>query len=534
MITGQVVSKVLIALALVALSAQVSSAATCHANSENCVDDETSLLQVQSELSRGTPGADLEKALLQTQSNPAKQTCCCVYSFVTKKYTSCDMTKQIVTPHWTKDCHKGHTPSPPAACGVGGGGGGGAPAKGGGGGAPAKAGGGGGGGPKPPKCKGGMATKKKKDGSLFQKDATPTPPVYTPADGCTPKGSQLRDGFKFDEVPRVEGGDNEEFDAVAAFFEIQKQSNLGLGRDVKDWPYCYDELEVVRAWRIYDDAQQSLYEGQLEFIKEAVERAGRELVGVGISGVGTELDAKADTLLKIRKDSDLSNDKDKRIFGKLEPTINEKLLLHGDPADALLSIAASNFNEHYAAFGGLFGPNFYMAESAEKTDQYGVSDVKYGDNELHKFLYKNKECMPPGSADGKKNNKALFYTWIVKTILGFAEFTCQQEATPPGKPPIGSHDWKQEKNGKIQKESAFSNIAVPSGKAGSAYEMLAKQWGNKNRRELPFVPKLEPKFLYNSLIAESGGRCQLQRHREFIVTHADQVMPLYLVAYRRK
>ena len=166
--------------------------------------------------------------------------------------------------------------------------------------------------------------------------------------------------------------------------------------------------------------------------------------------------------------------------------VNETMLLHGLPPEQLLSVLSNGPNERFSGSnaGTAFGDGIYLAEDSGKSDQYSTVDQAYdADSELHQRLYQT--INHPGN---------VFYVLVCRTVLGHSVRTL---------------------------EFGKRATSMDTGKAIFPVSF----------RELAYVPGVSPPKFYHSLIGELGD--VLQRYREFILFHGDQVKVEYLVAYQR-
>jgi len=174
-------------------------------------------------------------------------------------------------------------------------------------------------------------------------------------------------------------------------------------------------------------------------------------------------------------------------FG-VDSSINQKMLLHGTMPDRILPIIQNGMNENMCA--GTFGNGVYLAEVADKVDQYCASDKPgSGLDRLHMSLY---------SSWGKPHLGNVYYAFVCRCILG-----C----------PITTKD---------------GHVSMVDG---------ARVFNSDDRRELPGIRGTDPPIHYHSLIVEAGPASEgyaLARHREFVIFRAQQILPEILVAYRRQ
>jgi len=168
---------------------------------------------------------------------------------------------------------------------------------------------------------------------------------------------------------------------------------------------------------------------------------------------------------------------------KLQSDVHETRLLHGTAPQTVLTLLSNGPNERFS--GGLFGCGTYLAEDAGKNDQYVTSDRSMGQvKPLHSRLY------PKGDHPG-----TVYYLICCRTVLG--HFVATKSGTPDAGSTEGGH----------------------------------KVFATDARRELGYIPGLQPPAHYHSLLAELGFH--IHRHREFVVFHDARIYPEYLLAYHR-
>lgn len=185
--------------------------------------------------------------------------------------------------------------------------------------------------------------------------------------------------------------------------------------------------------------------------------------------------------LKLRPEFASAIDK---LPGALMSEVNETRLLHGTAPEVVLTMLSNGPNERFS--GGLFGHGTYLAEDAGKNDQYVTSDKAAGQvQDLHRRLYPEGVATHPGT---------VYYLFLCRVALGRYVETKQggEEALSVDEKPV---------------------------------------YATTARRELGYIPGLDPPLHYHSLLAELGG--QIQRYREFVVFHDVRIYPEYLLAYRR-
>jgi len=250
------------------------------------------------------------------------------------------------------------------------------------------------------------------------------------------------------------------------FLKVYDPTHLGVGRDQVE-AGKYSSLQLEHAWRLEHEHLWALYSVERQRIvgqrKGQLHNMPREQ---------TKLERTFPTLPQEMPGP------------KTDPRINEKFLLHGTKPDTVVAILQGGLNERYS--GGLFGNAVYLAEDAEKIDQYVCSDkVHNPSSELHKRIYRGGGHFTP----------KVFYCFVVRAVLGFP---CKTKDSIT----------RLEDGGKV------------FGIAG-------------NTRVLGYIPGTTPAntIQYHSLIAELGGK--LSRHREFMLFDGDLIYPEYLLAYKR-
>jgi len=158
-------------------------------------------------------------------------------------------------------------------------------------------------------------------------------------------------------------------------------------------------------------------------------------------------------------------------------------LLHGTAPDTVLALLSSGPNERFS--GGLFGCGTYLAEDAGKNDQYVLADRSFGQvGPLHSRLYGEKN----------KHPGRVYYLFLCRVVLG-------------------------------------RFVATKTGGEGARSLEGQPVYATDARRELGYIPGLEPRVHYHSLLAELGGA--IHRHREFVVFRDARIYPEYLLGYQR-
>eukprot|EP00435_Cladocopium_sp_Y103_P025373 s2946_g6.t1 len=153
--------------------------------------------------------------------------------------------------------------------------------------------------------------------------------------------------------------------------------------------------------------------------------------------------------------------------------INEVFLLHGTKPPSVKKILSDGLNERFS--GGLFGHGSYLAEDPAKSDQYATPDAR-GD-------------AVQGHVDEPPRN--VCYMFLCRAVLG---------------------RFVQTKDGEKSLQDGKSI------------------WSTPDKREFNTIPRFDSP--YHSLQVETGF--QVQRHREYILTHSERIYPEYLIAYKRQ
>ncbi|CAJ1365238.1 unnamed protein product [Effrenium voratum] len=157
--------------------------------------------------------------------------------------------------------------------------------------------------------------------------------------------------------------------------------------------------------------------------------------------------------------------------------VNEVFLLHGTKPETVKHILNDGLNERFS--GGLFGSGSYLAEDPEKSDQYATVD-------------RDGKMLPTDLSTECRSIGDVFYIFVCRTLLGW---------------------FVQTKDGETHLQSGLSI------------------WSTRDKRELSYIPGVEPQMTFQSLQVEIGGR--VHRNREYILTHSERIYPEYLIAYSR-
>jgi len=271
-----------------------------------------------------------------------------------------------------------------------------------------------------------------------------------------------------------------EWTAVGDMLAVQDPRQLGWGRDVREkMQGRYQKLVPVCVWRIEAPFRHSKFLLEREETRHKMKLIPRQKRLTAAPYTCTKLDTASVSL-------------------GVDTSVFERFLLHGATPHTVMSILQNGMNERYSA--GHFGKGSYLTEDAAKMDQYVTADRKEERryNPLHECLYTSQGMKHPGQ---------VYYAFACRTILGFPVFT---------------------KDGQLSSDSAAGASTCPGGRPVFATE---------DERELATIPEVQPPIPFQSMIVECGPVAQgfvLQRHREFVITHAAQILPELLVAYRRE
>lgn len=190
---------------------------------------------------------------------------------------------------------------------------------------------------------------------------------------------------------------------------------------------------------------------------------------------------------------------------RLLSAINEVYLLHGTRPESILPIARGGLNERFS--GGHFGDGSYLAEVADKINQYVIKESKAAQpavDELHRRLYADGGTTAANSGAGGGaaggGEESVYYGFVCRAVLGhFVRTRDGQKALDGGE----------------------------DGRGG--FPIFARGAG---RRELAPIPGTHGGGeLFHSLLVEVGGK--VKRHREFVFFHSDRVYVEYLLAFTR-
>lgn len=319
---------------------------------------------------------------------------------------------------------------------------------------------------------------KQNGGRLPCGDTPPREIVRTPSlpslGGTRPSSSSLGDTRRREAPAKRVAvvpvpSDSDEWDALSSMLFVDDPSQLGTGRDVRE-PGKYNKLVLARAWRVIAPAREGIYNLQLQDVVQSLQSEVRQDGYKNMPDIRSRLDMLSSKL-------------------KLDYFWVERFLLHGTRAENVEKILNDGVNERYCQ--GAVGDGIYLAEDAAKIDQYvsahSVDDPRCKD--LSKLLF---------DLHGDKHPGRVFYCFACRCTLGM---------------PIRS------KNGLTQSDVPGQQV-----------------WATPTRRELAAIPWTASKSPHHSLIVESGPRAEgfkILRYREFVITHSNQVLPQYLIAFER-
>ena len=258
------------------------------------------------------------------------------------------------------------------------------------------------------------------------------------------------------------------FTALQECLAVEHPQYLGHGRDQRRGGQ-YTRLELQRAWRVENPALWSTYQGARSQVHGHAE---------GDRSIQTAMKNR----IRVRK---ALYDASSKLPLKLDACVNEVFLLHGTAPQTLNILFRDGVNDKFS--GGLFSHGTYLAEDAQKNDQYVTVDASYnaaGMKEMHAKMY-SKSHSHPGE---------VFYIVVCRVTLGY---------------PLSTKD-------------ALTNTQD----GASLWHPKAKVNGS----QLNVIPGTD--VCAHSLVAETGQK--ILRNREFMIYNKSQVYPEYLLAYKRK
>lgn len=273
--------------------------------------------------------------------------------------------------------------------------------------------------------------------------------------------------------------------ALNALLHVEDPKQLGKGNDVTAYPRKYTSLKLEAAWHCVAPDRDVRYEAAKNEVKRDILELKKQ--GKNLQLLPTKLDQAGRHV--------------PATGGGLDRDLNEKWLLHGTKPEFVLKLLKEGFNERVTSSSGMLGRGVYLAENAEKVDQYCLPDSGKGNpefEELHRILFPNEPdafrhpAGPPPVVFGRASplppggDNDLFYVFVVRALCGYF---------------LRSHD--------LNDTRMFQKGA--------------------DRRELCEVP--ESNVRYHSLIFDGSSRGF--RYREFVFKHSDLTNIQYLLAYRR-
>ena len=256
------------------------------------------------------------------------------------------------------------------------------------------------------------------------------------------------------------------------------------GKDLKDAGY-HNTLEPIAAFDIYygdgsseKKSRKDMYLAQRDLMR--IEKDCREYGNSKHECVRTD-----QVIAHVAKDATQE-------MPELDASINEKLLMHGTAAATVPLILAAGFNrmmgKEGADYPGLFGPGNYMAEDVAKTNHY----VKHEGYQLFNARL------------GLFNQPKTYYVLVVRTLLGCA-----------------------------------THVANPSGgHVNDTVDMKGRRVYGRTKLLLLGGPGYN-RPMYDSVIVEHGSTLRGPpssggKFREFLVQNNERILPIMLVAYKRK
>lgn len=268
--------------------------------------------------------------------------------------------------------------------------------------------------------------------------------------------------WRLEAVPK----ESETWAFLCDVLRVSNASELGVGRDVivKE---KYKNLAPVFGWKITAPSRLAKFNIAKQEVAENIDSLKKF---AGMPAVETKFDKSASSY-------------------NLDASVNEKFLLHGTKPETLLTILQNGLNERFSR--GVFGNGVYLAEDAEKCDQYCTPDagLKESLEDLQSRLYDGCRLEHPGR---------VFYTIVCRVILGFTVYTKDGE----------------------------TNMYPPN----------QGVFANSDKRELAIIPGSSPPIHYHTMIVECGPAKEsfkLTRHREIVAFHSERIYPEYVIAYQR-
>jgi len=253
----------------------------------------------------------------------------------------------------------------------------------------------------------------------------------------------------------------------------------------------YSRLSLIAAWRV---------ENAHLFDRYAVERAA-------IAGYASRVSRSGGVLPRVAPRPELLAATGRLEEKRLTSAVNEAYLLHGTRAETVLPIVRGGLNERFC--GGHFGDGCYLAEVADKINQYVVKESRSDPSAvalLHRQLYPGgapPKTTPPGQAGGGQagggTDSNVYYGFVCRAVLGHFVRT---------------------RDGQTSLDCSEGGKPLPLFSRGARARELA-----------PIPDGLGGGELFHSMLVEIGGK--LKRHREFVLFHSERIYPEYLMAFTR-
>lgn len=284
-------------------------------------------------------------------------------------------------------------------------------------------------------------------------------------------------------------------------------SDLGKGSDQEEpWDEGYKSLELVNVYDIdysFADAYISMYGSIRTRMEDLMASAGN------CSRGGRPPPEECTRTDQAFKGVDLDNGgRAKTKLGKLDEDVNEKLLVHGTSTDVVEKIIKNGFTRAFAA-GAAFGPGIYMAEDAGKNDQYCKSGRRpWGRGRKSGALLAPTPEQAAGAEYLAANLRIttkdpVYYILVCRTILGCAAHVAGGSASGSG-PQTNAKDIRD----------------------------AQRVYNNAGDANAPGVHSVVVE--HRNVIGEARGIGQGGlRFREFVIGETGQLLPIFLIAYKR-
>lgn len=348
-------------------------------------------------------------------------------------------------------------------------------------------------------------------------------------------------------------------------------THLGVGRDIptgakEQWGRIAPAdrtLSLQRAWRVHHGNAWMRYVAARQGVVGAMKRVPAERRSF--------LGCADGSLRKSFRDST------EKLPGTLLKEANEAYLLTGAPSNVLLDVLENGMNEKYCQRAN-FGCGSYFAEDAAKNDQYtgdpgtpeglrqvlpmAVSQTTDGDRSTQ---VEPEPELEPEFCHGVDDD--VNYLLLCRVVLG-----CSVRTNGVGRLPKTIDDGVVTVNLEGQEgyvfcrhndpgPITFDNMNDDLSEGEDAYEdphehpdyELRKNADVSQWRELGNIAGVEgPSVPFHSLVVETtctnqslnrefstatlineGMAGGVERHREFVIFHGEQIYPEYLLAYRR-